>query len=250
MSPMSKGIDMGLSGKPGHSYSRSKAVASLAREYKTIFQQLMLYWYERNRRGYAWRAERDPYKILVAEIMLQQTNADKVEPVYIEFVEKYPTINALAQSDLLALKAVLMPLGLDYRVGRLKNIAEKLVTEHGGAVPRVEKSLLALPGIGRYVANAVLCFAYSLRVALVDVNIVRLYGRVFGFRSQKNRPRDDNKVWEFAAEMLPETKFKEYNLALLDFTAAVCTSRRPGCVKCPITDICLYYTRSGEINGN
>lgn len=216
----------------------------------TTFQQAMLAWYKKNRRDYLWRLQDDPYRILAAEIMLQQTNADKVEPVYTEFITRYPSVNVLVQSGLHDIKALLSPLGLGYRAARLKNIAEKLVVEHGGAVPSVEKSLLALPGIGRYVANAVLCFAYSQRVALVDVNIVRLYGRVFGFRSQKNRPRDDNKVWEFATEMLPETKFKEYNLALLDFTATVCTSRRPDCVKCPITDICLYYTRSGEINGN
>lgn len=215
-----------------------------------IFQWTMINWYEKNQRRYAWRVEADPYKVLISEVMLQQTNADKVEPVYTEFVNKYPNTSALAQSDLQALKAILRPLGLDYRVARLKNIAEKLVVEHGGEVPSTEEALLALLGIGRYVANAVLCFAYSTRVALVDVNVIRLYGRVFDFQSHKNRPREDNKIWEFAAKMLPEADFKEYNLALLDFTATICTPKKPQCTKCPLTDICLHYAKSTQTNGN
>lgn len=246
---MSKGIDIDLARKPGHFISLLKHLGSPS-EYTMIFQMAMLDWYGKNRRGYVWRAQADPYKILVAEIMLQQTNADKVEPVYANFVKQYPNINALMQSDLQAVKAVLRPLGLEYRAARLKNIAEKLVVEHGGEVPSTEEALLVLPGIGRYVANAVLCFAYSRRVALVDVNVIRLYDRVFGFRSRKNRPREDSEVWEFASKMLPGANFKEYNLALLDFTAIICTLKRPNCTGCPITGICLCYTKGALTDGN
>lgn len=210
----------------------------------------MLAWYKKNLRHYPWRLENDPYKILIAEIMLQQTNADKVEPVYTEFISKYQSINILVQSDIQDLKALLSPLGLDYRAERLKNIAEKLVIEHSGAVPGTEKSLLSLPGIGRYVSNAVLCFAYSKRVALVDVNTVRLYGRVFNFQSQKNRPRDDNKTWEFAIQMLPRVNFKEYNLALLDFSSIICLAKKPHCVRCTVSSICLYREQHVQTNGD
>jgi len=247
--PMTRRIDIDLPRKSDHFTSRLKHQGSPSGESTMIFQRAMLDWYEKNRRGYVWRAHTDPYGILVAEIMLQQTNADRVEQVYTRFLKKYPNVSALARSNLQDLRAVLRPLGLDYRAVRLKDIAEELVIQHGAEVPRTEESLVALPGIGRYVANAVLCFAYSKRMALVDVNIIRLYDRLFGFRSHKNRPREDNKVWEFAEKMLPETNFKEYNLALLDFTAKICTSKRPDCVECPVTDICFYYTKNGEING-
>lgn len=214
------------------------------------FQSAMLGWYEKNERHYLWRSQTDPYKILVAEIMLQQTNADKVGPVYDEFLKKYPDTNTLAQSDLHDLKAVLRLLGLEYRVLRLWNIAQKLLVEYGGRVPSTQEGLVTLPGVGRYIASAVLCFGYSERVPLVDVNTIRLYGRVFGFWSHKNRARDDNRVWEFATTMLPETKFKEYNLALIDFGARVCTSKKPRCFQCPVSTMCLSYNTSGQTDGN
>ena len=250
MMPLHKVIRTDGDRKLKQSISQFKRTDSLPGEYRMLFQRTMVDWYEKNQRGYAWRGQADPYKILVAEIMLQQTNADKVEPVYRCFVQQYPSIKALVQSDLEALKAVLRPLGLGYRVARLKNIAEKLVAEHGGEVPLTEEALLALPGVGRYVANAVLCFAYARRVALVDVNVIRLYDRVFGFQSQRNRPRNDNEVWEFATKMLPQTNFKEYNLALLDFTARICAPKKPKCAECPVTGICLFYARGCETDGS
>lgn len=214
------------------------------------FSTAMLEWYEKHGRHYLWRLQKDPYKILVAEIMLQQTNADKVEPVYTEFINKFPDPKALAQSDMQDLKEELKPLGLEYRVARLKNMAQKLVMEHNGKAPSTEEGLKALPGVGQYIANAVLCFAYSERIALVDVNVIRLYSRVFGIKSRTKRPRDDKEVWVFATKMLPEVNFREYNFALIDFSAQICTLKRTNCVECPVTDICLYYTKSGETNGN
>ena len=96
-----------------------------------------------------------------------------------------------------------------------------------------EEALLALPGVGRYIANAIHCFAYSKRVPLVDVNVVRLYHRVFGLISQNARPREDQRSWEFAENMVPYANFKGYNLALIDFSVTVC-SGKPQCSQCPI----------------
>lgn len=247
---MSKRADIGTTRNLGHSTCESWRTDGLSETYRQTFQLALLDWYRQNGRDYLWRSQTDPYKILVAEIMLQQTNADKVEPIYAGFIEKYPDVNSLVSSDLQDLKATLKPLGLEYRVVRLKKIAERLVAEHGGEVPSTKEVLLALPGIGLYVCNAVLCFAFSKRVALVDVNVIRLYRRVFDFRSHKSRPREDREVWAFATQMLPETNFKEYNLALLDFTAGICTLKRPNCTCCPITGICLCYTEGALTNGN
>lgn len=220
----------------------------MSKKKAVIFQQAMLDWYEKNRRGYIWRGHSDPYKILVSEIMLQQTNAARVAPIYQRFTEQYPNTRVLAQAELPDLMTIMKPIGLGYRARRLKEVAEKLVAEYNGDLPAKEEALLALPGIGRYISNAILCFAFDNKVALVDVNVVRLYQRVFGATSEKARPRDDPKLWKFATEMLPGTRFKEYNLALIDFSAQVCTLRKPKCDRCAVSGFCNFRTRGSRDN--
>lgn len=171
--------------------------------------------------------------------MLQQTNADRVATVYDDFIDKYPNPSILASSELPAISMALKPIGLNYRAARLKRIAETLMVEHGAEVPNSEEALLSLPGVGRYVTNAVRCFAYGKRVPLVDVNVVRVYERAFGQRSDRCRPREDSRLWDFASAMLPKAAFKEYSLALLDFSASICTAKRPRCVGCPVNHVCL-----------
>ncbi len=231
---------MGLAGKPVHCASQSKHIGSPSKSCAKAFQLAMLDWYEKNGRGYLWRSQIDPYKVLVAEIMLQQTNADRVAQIYPQFIQRFPDTIALARSEVEELKLILKSLGLDYRAARLKNIAQKLATEYGGEVPSTEETLSALPGVGLYIANAVLCFAYSNRVPLIDINVVRLYERVFSLRSDKKRAREDLKIWEFAAEMMPVTGFKKYNWALIDFGAKICMSKNPRCDKCTVRFICNY----------
>lgn len=235
-------MNIGLDWKLDHSVFKPSRVQD--------FSTAILEWYEKHGRQYLWRLQKDPYKILIAEIMLQQTNADKVEPVYTQFIRKFPDLKTLVQSDMQDLKGELKPLGLEYRVTRLKDIGQKLVTEHNAKVPSTEEGLKALPGVGQYIANAVLCFAYDMRTALVDVNVIRVYDRVFGLNSEKNRPREDTSVWEFANRMLPETNFREYNLAVLDFSAAICTARNPQCTECPLNEICFHYAEGTQTDGN
>jgi A/G-specific adenine glycosylase len=213
-----------------------------------LFAETLLKWYKANKRSYAWRRRTNPYKVLVSEIMLQQTNADRVAGVYYDFICQYPNPRTLAQADLRTISIILKPIGLRYRAARLKRIAEALMAEYCGKVPCSEEALLALPGVGKYVTNAVMCFAYRKRVPLVDVNIIRVYERAFGYHSKKYRPREDSEVWEFANRMLPKASFKEYNLALLDFSAAVCTPKNPRCVKCPVNDVCLDYAKGSQKN--
>jgi A/G-specific adenine glycosylase len=220
----------------------------LSKKKVMIFQESLLDWYERNRRAYIWREYSDPYKILVSEIMLQKTNADRVAQIYPQFMQRFPDTIALARSEVEELKLILKPLGLDYRAARLKDMAQRLVAEYGGEVPVSEETLLALPGVGQYIANAVLCFAYSNRVPLVDINVVRLYERVFSLRFDKKRAREDPKIWEFATEMMPMNGFRKYNRALIDFGAKICMSKNPRCAKCTVSFICNYS--SGQYGGN
>ena len=136
-------MNIGLDWKLDHSVSKPSRVQD--------FSTAMLDWYKNNGRGYIWRGHSDPYKILVSEIMLQQTNADRVAPIYQRFAEQYPNIRVLAQAELPDLMTVLKPIGLSYRARRLKEVARKLVAEYDGELPAEEEALLALPGIGRYI---------------------------------------------------------------------------------------------------
>lgn len=206
---------------------------------KSDFQIAILDWFKSNHRDYPWRIETKAYRILISEILLQQTNADKVIPVYNQLVHQFPDITALAVADVDRLASLVRPLGLRYRVSRLKEMAAEVLRKFGGHVPSSERDLLTLPGVGKYVANAVLCFAYSFKVPLVDVNVLRLYERVFSLQSAKQRPREDPVVWRFATELLPND-FKEYNWAVIDFCAKMCTVRVPACNVCPVSWACSW----------
>lgn len=205
---------------------------------KEEFVKNLLAWHAENKRDFSWRRTANPFYILVAEIMLQKTDVKKVSEVYDKFIEKYPAPQALASAELPELRKELALLGIHQRAERLKKAAEKIVSEHSGEVPSKKEELLKLPGVGEYIANAVLCFAFNKDVPIVDTNVIRLFERVFSIRSSKARPRTDRKIWEFAAQLVPKGKCREYNQALLDFAASVCRSKKPLSAVCPENKIC------------
>lgn len=199
------------------------------------FQNRLLNWSSANLRSFPWRDTSDPYEILVAEILLQKTAAEKVEPIYREFLNTYPTLQELADADREELADIIYTLGLqNQRSSALVSIGQELA-ETG--VPDDENELLELPYVGRYAANATLCFAFGEPRPIVDANVVRVYNRAFG----KDFDYRDEAAWEFAAEVLPENDAWEYNLAVLDFAAAICVPGRPKCKKCFFSDRCDYY---------
>ena len=214
---------------------------------KSDFQKTILDWFESNRRDYPWRIETEAYRILISEILLQQTNAEKVIPVYNQMIHQFPDVTALAVADVERLASLVRPLGLRYRVTRLNGMAAEVLRKFKGHIPSSEKELLALPGVGKYIANAVLCFAYSSRVPLVDVNALRLYERVFSLQSAKRRAREDPAVWQFAADLLPND-FKEYNWAVIDFCAKMCTVSTPKCNACPVNWSCNWFQSHRSLN--
>ncbi len=207
---------------------------------KEEFVQKLLAWHAENKRDFSWRRTANPFHILIAEIMLQKTDVKKVSDVYDKFIQKYPTPQALASAELVELRKELALLGIHRRAERLKKTAEKIVSEHGAEVPSEKQELLKLPGVGEYIANAVLCFAFGKDVPIVDTNVIRLLERVFGIKSSKARPRTDRKIWEFAAQLVPKGRCREYNQALLDFAASVCKSKKPLSATCPENKICSY----------
>jgi len=204
------------------------------------FAKILLNWFVKNKRDFPWRNEKDPYKILIAEKMLQKTKANNVVKVYVDFLHRYPTPTHLAKANIKSIKKCIKPLGLQNQRSReLKKIATTLVKKYKGKIPNDEKSLSSIIGIGKYTRNAILCFAFDENRPIVDVNVLRILQRVFGIRSAGDI-RNDEHMWKFAANLLPLGKSKEFNWALLDFASQVCTSKRPKCSTCPMNFICKY----------
>lgn len=215
-------------------------------EYQLVskFQKNILTWYSSNGRIFPWRYTYDAYKVLISEILLQQTNAEKVTSPYITIIQKYKTIFELASADLMFLKNIFTDLGLFYRADRLIDISKQLIEKHNGIVPDKRDSLLEIKGIGNYTSHAVLCFGFNKPYAIVDTNVIRVFERVFAFKSTSKRPHTDKKVWEFAQLILPQENYVDYNYGLLDFAAVVCRARRPLCSDCLMHNECSYYENS------
>lgn len=205
------------------------------------FQKVIFNWYKQNKRYLPWRNTSDPYKILIAEFLLQKTDVEKVKAVYEQFINHWPTIQLLCEANIHAIAEVIQPLGLKYKATRLKSVASIIVDKFNGNIPQTTKMLLELPGVGRYIASTIECFAYNKPTAILDTNVIRILTRVLGVSSQKQRPRDDTHLWDLADELLPHKNIKDYNWALLDYGSLICRSRRPLCNVCTLQEICTFY---------
>lgn len=208
------------------------------------FSRILLDWWSPDQFDYPWRRTFDPYRILIAELLLHKTDARKVEHIYPEFIRKFPDILDLYQSNIAEIEQLIKEIGLFYRAKRIKKIAEKIVKEFDGNIPDSKKELKALYGVGDYISNAVLCFAFEERVPIVDTNVIRVYERVFNLKSSKSRPRTDKKIWDFAEKILPLEKFVEYNYALLDFASSICRAKNPRCKMCPVNKTCQWQDKN------
>ena len=205
------------------------------------FQHRLLNWYRVHQRDLPWRKTRDPYKILVSEIMLQQTQVERVMPKYREFLHRYPTLQTLANARTAELRRVWYPLGYNVRPLRLRRIAQRTLRKHDGRIPDSYDGLLAMDGIGRYTAGAVLSFAFRRDAPIVDTNVARLLSRYFGVTGNLKRGRARRVLWRLAAAVLPEGKGHLINQAMMDFGATVCTARAPLCPICVLRRMCRSY---------
>ena len=184
-----------------------------------------------------------PYRVLVSEIMLQQTQVDRVIPKYRQFLRRYPTLRALAQAPVEHVRELWYPLGYNIRPVRLHAIARETVARYRGRLPDDAEALRALPGIGRYTAGAVLSFAFGRDVAVLDTNVRRVLTRVFLGARRTARLRGDRRLWEMAEALVPAERGYDFNQALMDFGATVCSARQPKCDGCPMTRLCKSFTR-------
>ncbi|MGH7655150.1 MAG: A/G-specific adenine glycosylase [Gemmatimonadaceae bacterium] len=198
-------------------------------------------WYRKNHRDLPWRKTRDPYSVLVSELMLQQTQVSRVLDFYARFIERFPTIQHLADAKPKRVMESWEGLGYYARARNLHKLA-KQVTRDGtdGVLPAEPAELRKLPGIGAYTAGAVASFAYEKRAALVDTNVARVLSRVFAPRLNPKRPRDITKIWEIARATLPRTGKAAWtqNQALMELGALVCTARVKHCARCPLRRSC------------
>jgi A/G-specific adenine glycosylase len=190
----------------------------------------LLAWYREQSRDLPWRRTRDPYAILVAEVMLQQTQVDRVIPKWYAWLARFPRLVDLARASRGDAIRAWEGLGYNLRAVRLHAIATQCVAEFGGRLPDSVDGLLALKGIGRYTAGAVACFAYEQPVAMVDTNIRRVLSRVFGI--------DPAEVERIAQSALPDDDAYAWNQALMDVGASLCRVRNPLCLVCPLVTEC------------
>lgn len=201
----------------------------------SAFQDAVAMWAtDSNLRDFPWRTEATPFEVLVAEVLLQRTFADKVEPVYGALLEEYPTPAALGAASETEVASLIEPLGLqNKRAAALIEIGQSIADD---GVPSTVDELKELSHVGDYAANATLCFGFDERRPIVDTNVVRVYERAFDVSLDANDPES----WAFAESMLPEAQYQGYNLALLDLGAMICTPTDPACGRCPVADCCAY----------
>lgn len=206
----------------------------------TFARSTLLEWHKKATRSFPWRHDSDPYRVLMAEMMLRRTQARQVVPVYRNFIIQYPDAISLDQAPTEEVIAVLHPLGLGWRAANFKKLASELVIRHGGRVPKERSSLLALTGVGPYIAEAVRCFAFDEQATIVDTNTVRVAARYFGFQynpESRRRKAVINAVSHLVDQHEPVCS----NYALLDFAAIICQSHNPNHNDCPIAARCDYY---------
>ncbi|HEU5380388.1 MAG TPA: A/G-specific adenine glycosylase [Ktedonobacteraceae bacterium] len=215
-------------------------------EFVKCVQDSLLSWYADARRDLPWRATRDPYAILVSEVMLQQTQVDRVLPKYAQFLAAFPTLADLAAAPTADVISLWVPLGYNRRAVSLQAIARQVLAEYEGKLPDTVEGLLKLKGIGRYTAGAIACFAYQQQVATVDTNIYRVLHRVFLGLEHPEPQLNVDAMFSFAAHVLPSGEAYNWNQALMDMGATICSSSNPQCARCPLQENCRAYQEMSQ----
>jgi A/G-specific adenine glycosylase len=204
------------------------------------FRRQLLRWYDLHKRDLTWRRDRDPYRVWLAEIMLQQTRVAAVQEHYHKFLRRFPTVRKLAAARESSVLAAWSGLGYYRRARMLHAAAQQIMKKHAGKVPVSAVGLRTLPGIGRYTAGAIASIAFGEPVAVVDGNVERVLGRILG----KNVVGEE--LWQAAEELLSPRKPGDFNQAMMELGATVCLPRHPKCLMCPVLELCATRGESGK----
>jgi len=205
-----------------------------------VLQSALFRWGEKHYRDYPWRRTRDPYRIMIAEFMLHRTRADQVVPVYTQFLQKYPDVYSLAEADPSDVKEVTEHLGLHWRSGHFIGAAKYVVEHYQGIFPDDESGLRAIPGVGEYVSGAIITICYKKPHRVVDANIARFINRFFGLQLT-GEIRRKKEIRDLADTLFDVDEPGRFLFAVLDFSAAICRSKNPLHLKCPLRAKCKYY---------
>jgi A/G-specific adenine glycosylase len=210
------------------------------------FRQRLLSWYRRHGRDLPWRKTVDPYHILVSEIMLQQTQVDRVLPKYAEWLDKYPSMAVLATAPEKEVTETWYPLGYNIRPRRLQSIARESVAKYGGELPSDAATLRSFKGIGAYTAGAIRSFAFGERAAILDTNVARVLFRVFVATGDPKSHAMKRHLWALSETLVPNRHVFDFNQALMDLGAMVCVARNPKCLVCPMSKSCRAFRFTPE----
>ena len=203
--------------------------------------ECLLDWYGRHARRLPWREHPNPYSVWISEVMLQQTRVETVLPYYQRWMERFPSVAALAEAPLNEVLSAWEGLGYYSRARNLQRAVQVVVSEHGGNLPAEPEELRKLPGIGRYIAGAIASIAYGKDEPALDGNIRRVLARVFDVSEPARSPQGERRLWQLAAEHLQPGRAGDYNQALMDLGATICTPRTPDCPSCPLNRLCIAY---------
>lgn len=205
---------------------------------KSKLRAALLAWYRENRRALPWRQRISPYRTWVSEIMLQQTTVRTAIPYYERFLKAFPDIRSLARAPLAKVLRYWAGLGYYSRARNLHAAARKIMTEHGGRFPSSFDEILALPGVGRYTAGAILSIAFAQPYPIVDGNIMRVFSRLFGIKQDITKPATQREMWARAETLMPPKECGDWNQALMELGATVCVPEGPNCGACPLRRFC------------
>jgi A/G-specific adenine glycosylase len=201
------------------------------------FRERLSRWGRANRRSFPWRDEQDPFRILVAEVLLQRSRGKTVAAVYEELFRRWPDAGSLSRARETSIASLIRPLGLIRRASTLRSLAKQVLVL--GGVPRTLDALRALPGVGDYAASATLAVAFGKKAPTVDGVTARVYRRYFGLPSDEPASIDKG-LWKLVEEVTPSFRVREWNWAVLDLAATVCLPRVPRCQTCPLAPGCLF----------
>ncbi|HCM42838.1 MAG TPA: A/G-specific adenine glycosylase [Candidatus Omnitrophica bacterium] len=205
------------------------------------FRSSLQAWYRRFKRDLPWRKTNDPYRILVSEIMLQQTQVSTVIPYYIRWLRKFPDFETLAAADEATVLKQWQGLGYYRRAKMLRLNAQAVCRDHGGKLPSDFNALLDLPGIGRYTAGAIASIAFEKRKPVLDGNVIRILTRLFAIKKNTALRTTVEDLWKKAETLLPKKNIGDFNQALMELGATVCFPQKPNCSKCPVSFTCRAH---------
>jgi len=225
---------------------KDETITALTDEVIVAFQRALLDWYGEHRRALPWREDKDPYKIWVSEVMLQQTRVDTVIPYYEKFIARYPTLEDLARAEEADVLKLWEGLGYYARARNLLQGVREVAARYGGQVPDTKEDILTIKGIGSYTAGAILSIAYGRPVPAVDGNVLRVMSRLFAIGEDIGKTATKKRIEALVKRLIPADDPSSFNQGLMELGSLVCLPRSPDCPRCPVQRFCQAY-RAGTV---